>query len=870
MCGIVVYYGEAENRVARVVSGMWAIVYRAPDSTGIGLIGSDLEPLKIRRELGSVSNLIDRLIETPVFDEAELRIVSIMDEDGPRYSSFVAQNQLKLLAFEGFPLDARFNHPGKKDPFINWSVLTDTRDILEIEPGTPGNPEIQQYFTIDSPKTLKTVINSLVKDYDLPLVLVEKLIQKGFETQVQNRQENDPLPVGTKDLLHEFKQIFDSYAHDETPLQPRRTQYQGGHKNPYVRKYFWKCLKDVVVTLPSDYTTDGIANLFRSIDSSVLAGSIQSSEIDDQIQLIFENFWTTAKSTPPVHWRTLYRTERLYNVYGIAAASALAWFQTEIYMKNMLKEKKDKKLPPGHIPGRTHPLLLKFMVQPVIAQGRWAIQASISVRNAHPFVDEKKLRAVVLNGQFNSDTESRIQEYLKNVANIRLRSENSTELFSVLWGYYFDTSFGANQRYSVIEKQHQLGLEDISVCSQSVDYGIFKTLRHKTKHEIDELSFIQAAQALMKAGGQFAVSGISLVSPDRLFAAVHKRPLYIVKRLDTSDFMVVSDINAAVGLFPQTLIQSTTIKLRRLMKDYSKKSIIVEPDFFENRSGDSSDAWFRKEKMALLRPFQVEIYALDQECIFAKIQTKAGTDSVLRDLTISDFSGKIRTDIEPELTHLTPMTFKKDFGKTFYEEHLFEIPGLLNELLERYTCPDRHIPVFDIRERLLKRRFGAGLANLNRIIIVSTGFSYLLAQIVEKNMEQFFTGINIIVTTPLDIDNVESSINPDRDLVVMVSWSGTTSDMIDFASHLLSRNILLVGIMEKPFSDLGLIIRKSVGVIPVFSGEEATVAAIKSSICMFLVLDLFCLYIQGITSSSEKKAADLVAEMGYLPEEIET
>jgi len=70
-----------------------------------------------------------------------------------------------------------------------------------------------------------------------------------------------------------------------------------------------------------------------------------------------------------------------------------------------------------------------------------------------------------------------------------------------------------------------------------------------------------------------------------------------------------------------------------------------------------------------------------------------------------------------------------------------------------------------------------------------------MAEVVEKTMEQFFIGGNIIVATPLEIN--ESFINPDRDLVVIISWSGTTSDMIDAASRMLKKNILMVGITEK-------------------------------------------------------------------------
>ncbi len=856
MCGIIVYYGDAENSLNRVLAGMWAIVYRAPDSTGIGVAGSELEPLKIRKELGSVTRLIDRLIVSPVFDEAELRVVSMMDDDYKSHAGFIAENQKKLLLFEGFkPREASD---------LKWADLVSRENNMQIIPGTAGSPELQDYFSIDTPKKFRHMIRRLTREYDLPLVLLERLLKRGFEYRMKRFTQTGPLPVTPEDLLNEFLQIFDSYAHDEHPDQPKRTGYQTDQKNPYIRKYVWKCLKDMTVTLPSDYTNDGVAHLFRRLDSTVLAGSTQDPKQDDHIQQLFEALWVRQRPGTPVHWRSLYHTERLYNVYGLAAASVLTCFQQRFYIKRFKNHPSVKNMA-NTVEGTVHPHLLHCMAQPVIAQGRWAIQASISVKNAHPFIDEKKLRAVVLNGQFNSDTESRVQSYLTSVAGMKLRSENSTELFSQLWGHYFDTISATRKRYRIIDRQYRLGLEDISIGSHSLDHKIFKELKDKTRPHIDQISFVRAMDVMIQAGGQFAVCGISLVSKDRLFIGAHKRPVYVVKRRDTSDFMVVSDINAAIGLFSQSRIRNASIRLRKLMKEYSKKSVIVEPRFFDNQS-QQSDYWFKKEKMAILEPFLVDIFSLDQERIFAKIQTRPGESDTLRDIEITDFSGKRRKDIIPETTHLTPITFKKDFGKSYYEEHLHEIPGLLNELLRRYT--DQSLPVFDIKSRLLTRRFGRTLSSLNRVIIVSTGFSYEIGRIVEKNMERFFSGINIVVTTPLDIDNIESSINPDRNLVVMVSWSGTTSDMVDFADRLVRQNILMVGITEKPFSDLGLIVRKSAGVIPVYSGEEATVAPLKSAVCMMQVLDLFCLYIENIVSGNSGFVNQQISEMQGLPDAI--
>jgi hypothetical protein len=136
MCGIVVYYGNAQNRLTRILTGMWAIIYRAPDSTGIGLIGSDLEPLKIRRELGSVENLIDRLLVDPVFEETDLQAGAFIETDTASQAGYIARFQKRLLAHEGFPFRETVSYP-------TWSKITDLQDPVQVMPGNCGDPQIR-------------------------------------------------------------------------------------------------------------------------------------------------------------------------------------------------------------------------------------------------------------------------------------------------------------------------------------------------------------------------------------------------------------------------------------------------------------------------------------------------------------------------------------------------------------------------------------------------------------------------------------------------------------------------------------------------------------------------------------------------------
>ena len=61
MCGIVGYFGGAGNNLTRVLTGMSAIIYRAPDSTGLAMFGDENEPVKTIKAIGSVEKLVEKL-----------------------------------------------------------------------------------------------------------------------------------------------------------------------------------------------------------------------------------------------------------------------------------------------------------------------------------------------------------------------------------------------------------------------------------------------------------------------------------------------------------------------------------------------------------------------------------------------------------------------------------------------------------------------------------------------------------------------------------------------------------------------------------------------------------------------------------------
>jgi hypothetical protein len=111
----------------------------------------------------------------------------------------------------------------------------------------------------------------------------------------------------------------------------------------------------------------------------------------------------------------------------------------------------------------------------------------------------------------------------------------------------------------------------------------------------------------------------------------------------------------------------------------------------------------------------------------------------------------------------------------------------------------------------------------------------------------------------------------------MLSWSSTTAEMVQLAQQLLHDEIIMVGITEKRFADMALTAAKSAGVMPVFSGEEVTIASIKSALCTLLCLHLLTAWIgaqKGMIASLDpafgvlKDLADRIDRLNNDPDVI--
>lgn len=840
MCGIVAYFGSAPDSIARMITGMSAIIYRAPDSTGMGMFGNISNSIIQRKNLGSVAGMFEVLLKTPFNENYNREILNLWQTS----TMTRAGMQKKLIEHEGLSTDI-FNKCLSGDlayPLIEEIVSGSSGGFVSVFPGYPGRPDPLPGFKISSRNDLRSVVRIMAYKYNLSFVAIKSIFRKLLKDEIKSHGDAFFIKADAADVFNVFDYLFQKIFEEFRPQQTVRHSYKRVVLNPHAIKYFWQLIKKMEVIIPDDFDTDGISSLFRLLDAALVARIPHDSSLEPQLQDILDNSITNNNFY--FSWKTLYLTEKGLNVYGMAAAAVLDWLQRNEGLRELSSSIYAGASSAIVSPfGMTGTRCLDYIMQPVVAQGRWALQSSVILKNAHPFMDEKGKRTIVLNGQFSSEIEEDMAEFLTNVADFSFRSDNSSEYFALLWGYYFKILKQEKARFQEVKDQIEKGLEEYAVGSNSINYQIFRQVQNKSDKELDEIAFIEAAKRFTKNGGQIASAGISIKSPRTLYAVSCNRPLFIVRRKSTSDFMVVSDINAAMGLFHQSLIIDVTKEYEDLVKE--KDDIISGLKNTKSLQQDMQRV--QKEYSGkidkILSKFAVEVYALEGEDIFAKIFTCFKNGSLMRDIIITDFNGRQLHNIEPQSINLTPTHVHKDLDKSFFETHLEEVPDLLEKMISARISNDGSLNPFPVNIRLLQRKFGKTLNNLQRIFLLGMGSSNHVSLFAAGFAKTLLPEIQVICLEPVQVDMLSRLIDPERDLVLLVSWSSTTAEMVKIAKFLFSMNVLFAGVTEKTFGDMALIAQKSCGIIPVMSGEEVTVPAVKSTFCSFMAVNFFILWL---------------------------
>ncbi|MFP4420569.1 MAG: hypothetical protein ACLFRG_08485 [Desulfococcaceae bacterium] len=816
MCGIVCYFGKAGLPLTRLLTAMSAIGYRAPDSTGLALFGDDQEPIRIRRALGDVSELGRALLGAAAYPNQAGKLRAMWQ--GEESAEAV---QRSLLIAEGFPVPEEFplGAPPTLDQLLTGEAV--------IHPGTPGSTFPLPVFGAGTPAGLLRVVQRMAEDFDLSSVMVRTLFREGLRRTVSasDRISED---IRISEVLDAFDLVFEA-AMTETEIAGPGAADRAIPIAPAAWEAMWSHLREVRIPAPEDFDRDGVRGLFRWMDAALLSRMPMTPERHFALQEALERAWPPARAMPNTDWRTLYYAEKGANVFGRAAAMVLDQLRRPEEPTNSTSANAGPVRP-------TRPI--HTLARPAIAHGRWAIQSGVTLANCHPFLDGRRRRAVIVNGQFSTETEGQVREFLHRTG-FRFRSENSTEYLSLLWGHYFDVLSADRSRFAEIEAQARGDLDDLAMGSQAVDYRVLRNVRGRSDADIDELAFREATRRMIARKAQLAVAGISLHSPDRLFVACHNRPAYLVHRMETSEFMVVSDINAALGLFPQALLLSRSLAVRRARDALEMDLADLREEGAPQRTLDARRTEAAREENQLLEPFRVTVYPLEGEQLFVRV---IGTAEDRR-AEFTDLDGEPAPPPEAFSTVLNPVRMRREVFASFYETHLAEIPERLRDIRRTYCHDDPTRPELPLRERELRRRFGPRLERLERVVLAGMGSARNVAEMAAPAFRRLLPELAVRTLQPIQVDDLDRSLSPRSDLVILVSWSGTTADMVAFARDLDGARVTNISVTEKVFADMALISRRSGGVVPTLTGEEVTVSAVKSPACMLHCLHLLALWL---------------------------
>ena len=362
---------------------------------------------------------------------------------------------------------------------------------------------------------------------------------------------------------------------------------------------------------------------------------------------------------------------------------------------------------------------------------------------------------------------------------------------------------------------------------------------------------------------------MSLVSPRRLYVVSHRRPVFIVRRIENDDFMVVSDINAALGLFPQQLIREKRIEIESLKAEYENILSPKKRNMSENSHAKAARQELDAKIEIILKDLTVAVYPLDGEELFARIETSVLNNAVVRRVFIFDFDGNPIPEVEHFVTTLNPEPVRKDFNRSFHETHLHEIPERLRDALRYYIPESGGLPEFDIKRGAIRKRFGKDYSGLKRIVLMGTGSALNMARIALPVLFRLMPDLDVISVKPGNVDDLSQILAPGKDLAIMMSWSSTTAEMVIGANQLVKMGVLTIGITEKRFAEMALITARSGGTIHCLSGEEVTVSGIKSTVCMLYSLILFGVWLAA-QRGRELPAQNLLDQLELLPDKIET
>jgi glutamine---fructose-6-phosphate transaminase (isomerizing) len=450
----------------------------------------------------------------------------------------------------------------------------------------------------------------------------------------------------------------------------------------------------------------------------------------------------------------------------------------------------------------------------VMGHGRWAMVGANSVTNAHPLSDRSQTRLVVENGSHNASLMLNVraaqatwwrQRGLPATEPVH-RSTNTTEVIAFEW-----------ERLA-----HQLANEQPPAGSAD-----FLARLDQNGITDSEERALRLALWRLRQGNAHACALYSAQRPFTLYVSSHNKPITLATRSDTGEMIIASDVNAALTLWPAAEIEAA------------------------RHNGPN--------------PLTVTVIYLDHSLhggteLLARISLSPQAPQAPPLVSLSRYDGRPVAALGHPLV-LNPAQVGKLGHASYTEYHIAEIPDVLDRLAHHYLRQGQPrlesvrqadgllAPGLNVAQ--LTAHFGPRLEKLRRLHLVGEGSSWRDAHCATPLLRQLLPGVDVRVERPVAMLNLGPAVNPQQDLAILISWSGTTDALLKVDGWLADEGLLRLSLTGRPQSDLGRRTIHSGGTINVLTGLETAVATTKGFVAILYTLNLLALQLATLRGETD-------------------